>query len=391
MKHRIVVLGAGYAGATAAGRIARRLRREDVRITLVNAEPDFVERVRMHQLATGQELKPRPLADMFKGTGVEVRIARVTAVDADARTVTVLDGGTEDRLEYDTLVYALGSGWTDQGVPGVTEHAHQIASRPGALRLRERLTGLRAGAPVVVVGGGLTGVELTTELAETRPDLDIALVARGGLGDWLSPKGRAHLREVVTQLGITVHEHTAVTGVEDGTVHTGNGPIPSAATVWTAGFAVHPIAAATSLKVTDTGQIVVDATMRSVSHPDVYAVGDAAYALGHHDKPLRMSCASGIPTAWLAADALTARLTGTKVPQKQIGYAHQCVSLGRKQGLIQMVTPDDTAKDRAWTGTGAARYKELICKGAYWSVAHPVMYPVRRRKVMARAVETTAV
>ncbi|MGC5410726.1 oxidoreductase, partial [Streptomyces sp. DT225] len=46
-QHRIIVLGAGYAGAIAAGRVARRLRREDVTVTLVNAEPDFVERVRM--------------------------------------------------------------------------------------------------------------------------------------------------------------------------------------------------------------------------------------------------------------------------------------------------------------------------------------------------------
>ncbi|MFC8348599.1 NAD(P)/FAD-dependent oxidoreductase [Streptomyces sp. NPDC057280] len=387
MKHRIVVLGAGYAGATAAGRIARRLRRGDVRITLVNAEPDFVERVRMHQLATGQELKPRPLADVFKGTGVEVRVARVTSVDTEAKTVTlVADGadGAEGRLEYDTLVYALGSGWTDQGVPGVAEHAHQIAGRPGALRLRARLTELTAGAPVVVVGGGLTGLELATELAESRPDLDIALVARGGLGDWLSPQGRAHVRKVAADLGITVHEHTTVTSVEADAVHTSTGPLPAAATIWTTGFAVHPVAAATSLKVTDTGRIVVDATMRSVSHPDVYAVGDAAYALGHSDKPLRMSCASGIPAAWLAADVMAARLAGTKVPQTVIGYTHQCVSLGRNQGLIQMVTPDDTVKDRAWTGRGAARYKELICKAAYWSVAKPVMYPVRRRKVVGQ-------
>ncbi len=58
MQHRIVVLGAGYTGAVAAGRLARRLHREDVTITLVNPEPDFVERVRMHQLAVGQDSGP---------------------------------------------------------------------------------------------------------------------------------------------------------------------------------------------------------------------------------------------------------------------------------------------------------------------------------------------
>ncbi|MFG2963344.1 NAD(P)/FAD-dependent oxidoreductase [Streptomyces sp. NPDC048288] len=389
MQHRIVVLGAGYTGASAAGRLARRLRREDVALTLVNAEPDFVERVRMHQLATGQELRPRPLAEMFAGTGVGLRLARVSAVDVDRKTVTVAAAdGTEDLLEYDTLVYALGSAWHDQGVPGTAEHADEIASRPGALRLRERLAALGAGEPVVVVGGGLTGLEAATEIAEARPDLDVALAARAGLGDWLSPKGRGHLRKVVDKLGVTVHEHTAVTAVSAGQVSTaGGGTLPAAVTVWTTGFAVHPISGATALEVTDAGRIVVDGTMRSVSHPDVYAIGDAATATGPGGRPLRMSCASGVPMAWQAADAIAARLTGGKLPNTPIRYFNQCISLGRKEGLIQYVTADDRAVRAALTGRTAAVYKELVCKGAAWSVANPLLgIPARRRRVVPQAV-----
>ncbi|GAA2869683.1 FAD-dependent oxidoreductase [Streptosporangium fragile] len=383
MQHRIVVLGAGYTGAIAAGRLARRLRREDVAITLVNAEPHFVERVRMHQLAAGQDLKPRPFSEMFAGTGVGLRLAKVTGVDVDRRTVAVVDANGAEELAYDTLVYALGSGWNAQGVPGAAEHAYEIAGRPGALRLRERLARLDAGRTVVVVGGGLTGLEAATEIAEARPDLDVALAARGDLGDWLSPKGREHLRKVFGKLGITVHEHTTVTGVEAERVATADGRvIPAAVTVWTTGFAVHPIAKATALKVTDTGQIVVDGTMRSVSHPDVYAVGDAAMVMGPGDKPLRMSCASGTPTAWQAADAIAARLTGGKLPNTPIRYFNQCISLGRKEGLIQYVTADDRAVRAALTGRLAAVYKELVCKGAAWGVANPTLgLPTRRRRV----------
>ncbi|WP_431952249.1 NAD(P)/FAD-dependent oxidoreductase [Actinacidiphila sp. bgisy167] len=386
MQHRIVVLGAGYTGASVAGRLARRLRREDVAITLVSAEPDFVERVRLHQLAAGQDLTPRPLGEMFAGTGVELRTAKVTAVDADRRTVAVDGPDGPGELAYDTLVHALGSGWDNQGVPGTAEHAHQVAGRPGALRLRERLAALEAGRPVLVVGGGLTGLETVTEIAEARPDLDVALAARGGLGDWLSPKGARHLRKVVDRLGITVHEHTAVTEVAADHATTADGTrIPAAVTVWTTGFAVHPIAGATTLETSGTGQIVVDGTMRSVSHPDVYAVGDAALATGPGGKPLRMSCASGIPTAWQAADAIAARLTGGKVPEVPLRYFNQCVSLGRKEGLIQFVTADDRAVDAALTGRLAAVYKELICKGAAWGVAHPTIgMPTRRRRVTAR-------
>ncbi|MEU8005916.1 FAD-dependent oxidoreductase [Catellatospora sp. NPDC049111] len=389
MKHRIVVLGAGYTGATAAGRLAKRLHHEDVAITLVNADPDFVERVRMHQLAAGQDLTPRPLREMFAGTGVELRLTKVTGVDVERKTVAVADGA---ELAYDTLVYALGSGWNTQGVPGTAEHAYEIASRPGALRLRERLARLDAGQAVVVVGGGLTGLEAATEIAETRPDLKVALAARGGLGDWLSPKGREHLRKVAGKLGITVYEDAAVTRVDADRVALADGrTVPAAVTVWTTGFAVHPIAQATTLEVTGTGQIVVDGTMRSVSHPDVYAVGDAAMAIGAGDKPLRMSCASGTPMAWQAADAIAARLTGGKLPTAHLRYFNQCISLGRREGLIQYVTADDVAKPAVLTGRLAAAYKEVICKGAAWGVANPTLAMPTRRRRAARDTVATAV
>ncbi|MFJ9093874.1 NAD(P)/FAD-dependent oxidoreductase [Streptomyces globisporus] len=383
-QHRVVVIGAGYTGATAAGRLARRLRGEDVSITLVNAEPDFVERVRMHQLAVGQTLRPRPFDEMFAGTGVELRLGRVTGLDVDRRTVTVTGADGPSDLEYDTLVYALGSSWNTQGVPGTTEHAHEIAGRDGAMRLRDRLAALAPGSPVTVVGGGLTGVEAATELAETRPDLDVSLIARAGLGDWLSPKGARHLQKVFGNLRITTHEHTTVTAVHADRVTTTDGDIPAAVTIWTTGFAVHPIARATTLETGDTGQITVDATMRSLSHPDVYAIGDAALVTGPGDEPLRMSCASGIPTAWQAADAIAARLTDSKLPTISARYFNQCISLGRKEGLIQYVTADDRAVSAALTGRLAALYKELVCKGAAWGVANPTMgLPTRRRRVTA--------
>ncbi|MDG4783098.1 FAD-dependent oxidoreductase [Micromonospora sp. WMMD961] len=389
MKHRIVVLGAGYAGAMAAGRLAKRLHPDDTEITVVNADADFVERVRMHQLAVGQDLKHRPLRDVYAGTGVTLRRARVTAVDADRRTVALADEHGSDEIAYDTLVYALGSAAADQGVPGVAEHAYDIAGRPATLRLRDRLARLAAGGTVLVVGGGLTGLEAVTEIAEARPDLDVALAARGGLGDWLNDKAQRHLRGVCDRLGVTVHEHTDIARVDaTGAVTRDGREVPAQVTVWTTGFAVHPIAAATTLAVAQTGQIIVDETMRSVSHPDVYAVGDAAIAAGPGGKPLRMSCASGIPMAWQAADAIAARLTGrAKFPKAPLRYFNQCISLGRHDGIIQYVTADDRAKPSLLTGKLAARYKEFVCTGAAWSLSHPILYPVRRHRIVATRSE----
>ncbi|MPY45917.1 oxidoreductase, partial [Streptomyces phyllanthi] len=149
MKHRIVVLGAGYAGAYVAGTLARRLSPADTEITVVNAEPDFVQRLRLHQLAAGQEIAAPRLADVFTGTGIRLRLARVTAVDPERQVVAVADADGDaaadgdgygyGELSYDTLLYALGSHVADHAVPGVAEHAFDVAGRPSALRLRERL------------------------------------------------------------------------------------------------------------------------------------------------------------------------------------------------------------------------------------------------------------
>lgn len=387
MKHRIVVLGAGYAGAVVAGRLAKRLHRDDVEITLVNGDPEFVERVRMHQLASGQDLRPRPLRDIFAGTGVRVRIAWVTAVDVEGKTVDL--GG--ETLAYDTLVYALGSVNADHGVPGAAEHAYNVAGKQAALRLRARLSEVRPGGTVLIVGGGLTGIETATEIAEACPDLKVAIAARERVGGWLSDKAQRHLRRAFDRLGITVHDDVDVTRVEaDGVVTGAGGKIEAQVTVWTAGFTVRPIAAATTLEVTDTGRIVVDAGMRSVSHPDVYAVGDAAFAMGAGGKPLRMACATANPMAWLAADVIAARLTGRKAPETTIGYALQCVSIGRRDGIIQRVTPDDQVTPTVFTGRTAARIKEMICAGAAWGISHPTMLrPSRRRRLaVAGAAET---
>ncbi|KMO94235.1 NAD(P)/FAD-dependent oxidoreductase [Streptomyces roseus] len=393
MKHRIVVLGAGYAGAVTAGRLARRLHRDDVEITLVNGDPDFVERIRLHQLASGQDLPRRPLRELYEGTGVQVRRAWVTAVDADRKTVALSgEKGAEslahdtlahDTLTYDTLVYALGSTNADHGVPGVAEHAHHLAGKQGALRLRARLAELEPGETVLVVGGGLTGIEAATEIAEAHPGLKVAIAAREGVGGWLSDKAQRHLGLVFDRLGITVHQGADIERVEaDRVLTAAAGEIPAQVTVWTAGFTVHPVAAATTLRVSDTGRIIVDGTMRSVSHPDVYAVGDAALADGAGGKALRMSCATATPMAWQAADALAARLTGRKVPEKPIGYAAQCISLGRRDGILQRVTHEDQMTSTVITGRAGARIKEFICASTAWGLTHPTMLlPTRRHRL----------
>ncbi len=394
MKHRIVVLGAGYAGAFAAGNLARRLSPADTEITVVNAVPDFVERMRLHQLAIGKDLASRKLADVFAGTGVRLRLARVTGVDPERRTVALTGEDGDGELAYDTLLYTLGSSVAHHGVPGAAEYAFDVTGWSSALRLRERLARLGEGGTVLVVGEGLTGIETATEFAESRPDLSVALAARGELGAWLSPKARRHLRQAFDRLGVTVHEHTGVEAVEptraiaDGVTGTS---IPADVTVWSAGFAVHPIATASGLEVAETGQIVVDRTMRSVSHPDVYAAGDCAYAIGENGRPLPMSCASAGFTNMQATAAIIARLTGSEVPTTGLKYYGNHISLGRRDAIFQMVDGDVRSKSWYLGGRTAARLKSGVLKGARWGIAHPTFGMPKRKRRLATAPDRAGV
>ncbi|WP_049561655.1 NAD(P)/FAD-dependent oxidoreductase [Nonomuraea sp. SBT364] len=381
MKHRIVVLGAGYAGAYVAGNLARRLSPKDTEITVVNAEPDLIQRLRLHQLAAGHVIEAPKLADVFAGTGIRLRLARVTAVDPERQIVTFTDTG---ELGYDTLVYALGSHVADHGVPGVAEHAFHVTARPAALRLRERLDSLEAErGRVVVVGDGLTGIETATEIAEARPGLSVALIARGELGARLSAGARGHLRRACDRLGVTVLEHTSVEAVEATRVLCAGGTaLASDATVWTAGFAVDPIAAAGGMKVTQNGQIIVDDTMRSVSHPDVYAAGDSAYAIGDNGRPLPMSCASAGSTGRQATDAIVGRLTGRKIAKSKLDYPGNHISLGRRDGILQPVDDQALARPKYVGGRKAARIKTGILQISLWATSHPTFgLPTRRRRL----------
>jgi NADH dehydrogenase FAD-containing subunit len=353
----IVVIGAGYSGLTAARRLARRTT---ARVILVNAEPDFVERIRLHQHAAGQTLPARPLADVVRGTGIELVIGRVLAIDPAGKQIDV-DGR---RIGYDTLVYALGSVADDQGVPGVAENALTVAGLADATRMRELVP---AKGIVTVVGAGLTAVEAATELAERHPSLHVRIVAGHAPGSRLSANARRHFDRVFGRLGIEVRTGARVAKVlESSVVLTDGDELATDMTVWATGFRVSPLASDAGVETDHSGRIVVDRTQRSVSHPDIYAIGDSAVVrVGGQE--LRMACATAEPMAMYTAKAIATRLRGEE--PKPFGYRYylQCVSLGRKDGLVQLVDAMDRPKRTVVTGRVAALIKEGIVRGAGWT------------------------
>jgi NADH:ubiquinone reductase (H+-translocating) len=361
----IVVLGAGYSGQLAANLAARRL---DAKVTLVNDRDRFVERVRLHQFAAGQQLRERTLADLLRGSGAELVIDRVTGIDPEARAVSLAEG---DPIHYDTLIYALGSRADLESVPGVAEHAHTVTSVEQAVELRARVA---AGGTATIVGGGLTGIEAATELAESNPALKVRLLTGDVLGERLSERGRRYLRGAFTRLGIEIRDEAQVTEVRaDGVVLADGEHVPSDFVVWTTGFTVPPLARAAGLAVDDHGRMLVDDTLRSVSHPDIYGIGDAASVHLADGQELRMACATGLPLAQVVVRVLAARAAGDTPKPVRYRFFNQCISLGRKDGLIQFTHADDSPKEAVLTGRLAALYKEIIVRGALQVQRHPAI------------------
>ncbi|MEV0619856.1 FAD-dependent oxidoreductase [Nonomuraea sp. NPDC050404] len=356
----ILVLGGGYTGITAAIRVARKTRA--ARVTLVNASPRVTERLRLHQTAAGERLADHALTDVVAGTGVEVVAGRVAGIDPDAHEVR-LDGGRV--LGYDKLIYALGT-VTDASVPGVAEHAHVYDDYAAAVRLSRRLDELTGGT-VVVAGGGLTGVETAAELAEARPHLRVVLLTRGRPGSMMGGSARAYMEAALERLGVEVRPGVEISKVLPDGVELGDGElVHSDATIWTTGTKGLPLATESGLRVDARGRIVVDPELRSVSHPDVYAVGDAA-AITQKFGVMHGTCQGGIPSGLAAADSLAATLRGRTPKPFRFGYIHQPLSLGRKDAVIQFTRPDDSPRRWYLAGRAAIVYKETVSGSPIWT------------------------
>lgn len=364
-KTQVVVVGGGYAGTMAANRLRQR---RDIDITLVNARPVFVERIRLHQLVADTGAATADYATLL-GDGIRLVVDTVDRIDATARRVLVSSGA---ELNYDYLIYAVGStGASPATVPGYTDFAYPIADLESAQRLRYALADLPLAAPVTVVGGGLTGIETASELAERGRQ--VTLVCGEALGPSLSRRGRRSVAKRLRGFGVNVLEAATVTEVRwDAVVLSDGAVLPSAATIWTAGFAVPDLAARSGLSTDAMGRLLTDETLTSVDNPYVVAAGDAAAPSG---QPLRMSCQAAGPLGVQAANTVLSRISGTAPAPISQAFVGQCISLGRTYGTVQLAHTDDTPVNLAIGGRTAASIKEAICKGTLWAIRREAAKP----------------
>jgi NADH dehydrogenase len=365
-KTDVVVIGGGYAGVIAANHLRVN---GDIAITLINPRPEFVERIRLHQLVTGSDDAVVDYADVL---AADVRLLVDTAelVDADARTVTLGAGGS---VGYDYLVYAVGSTGAALNVPGAAEFAYPISELEHAQRLRAAMARVHPAAPVVVVGAGPTGIETATELAEEGQA--VTLVCGEVLGPYLSESGRRSVAKQMKKLGVTVLDGPGAKVVEvrrDCVLLADGRELPSVVTVWTAGFGVPDLAARSGLATDAIGRLLTDETLTSVDNPYIVAAGDAS---APSNSPLRMSCQAALPLGAQAANTVLSRIAGTQPEVVNQAFTGQCISLGRKAATIQLAHLDDRVLPLFIGGRAAATIKEAVCKGTVSFMAKEARKP----------------
>ncbi len=353
-KTNVVVIGGGYAGVLAANHLRVD---DDVAVTLINPRSQFVERIRLHQLVAGSGDAVVDYADVL---GADVRLLVDTAerIDAPARTVTLGSGGT---IEYDYLIYAVGSTGAALMVPGAAEFAYPISELEHAQRLRAALAEVAPGTPIAVIGAGPTGIETASELAEEGHA--VTLVSGGVLGPYLSERARRSVAKHMTRLGVTVVDGAAAkaTEVREDSVLLADGrELSSAVTIWTAGFGVPDLATRSGLATDAIGRLLTDETLTSIDNPYIVAAGDASAPSG---SPLRMSCQAALPLGAQAANTVLARIAGTEPKVVDQAFTGQCISIGRKAGTIQLAHLDDRVLPLYVGGRTAATIKEAVCKG----------------------------
>ncbi|KUI20226.1 pyridine nucleotide-disulfide oxidoreductase [Mycobacterium sp. GA-1285] len=349
MTNNVVVIGGGYAGVMAANRLAPHAR-----VTVVNPRAEFVERIRLHQLVAGNDDAVADYADVLS-PAVRLVVDGASRIDAAARTVTLTSGTA---LPYDYLVYAVGStGTVPAAVPGAAEFAYPLSELEQAQRLTVRMADVPLSAPVVVVGGGLTGIEAAAELAETGRAVTLVTDV---LGPSLAASGRRSVAKRLAKLRVTVHEGSAVAEVlVDRVVLADGRSVPSAVTVWTAGFGVPRLAAASGLTTDGLGRLLTDETLTSVDNDRIVGAGDA---VSPSDVPYRMSCQASLPMGAVAANTIISRIKGCEPAGITVPMAAQCISVGRGAGTVQFHRKDDTPTGLYIGGRAGAFVKEQVCR-----------------------------
>jgi NADH dehydrogenase FAD-containing subunit len=350
----------------AANRLRRKLGATH-RVVLVAPEQALIHRVRLHQCAVHGTSVRQPYRRVL-ASGVEHVQARVVGLDARSSVVRLAADPQPGPLRFDALILAMGSALRPS-LPCASRFALALSDDVRAQELAQALPSFASGSRVVVVGAGLTGIELATELAEAYPQLVVELVAERFAQGLLQgdPAAREHLLREVRALGVQVREGARVRALESSAVLLADGTrLECVASILACGMEACAAGLGGTLNTGRDGRVEVDEHLRVAGLERVLVAGDLAAppasGIGSGLGTTRMACASAMPMGAHAADQVVRLFAGEPLQPFKFQYKLQCVSLGRKRGLVISVDGDDRPSGQLVSGYKAALIKEGICR-----------------------------
>jgi NADH dehydrogenase len=365
---RIVILGGGFAGVTAAVELARRCAGLlPVHVTLISNQNFFLFTPMLAEAATGAVetrhiLYPiRPLCGQW---GVEFGEMHVEAIDLERRRLTVRHHRSlvRQQVHYDKLVLALGATPNVAIAPGAAEHALTFKNVGDAIQIRNRVIELFEAAALnedpwarrrlltfVVVGAGHAGTELAAAVEELArgillrhyPSVPRDAVRLVLVGSAVLPQTATNLaaytKEQLVKRGIELETARAARVSPDG-LHLQDGRvIPSHCVIWTAGTQVSPVIAALPLPKTKDGRVKVNGFFEVEGASDVYALGDNAAQIDpHSNAPYVATAQVALRQGRALAAQIESSLTGR--PRKPFDFKllGEMVPLSRRKAVADL-------------------------------------------------------
>ena len=335
---RVVVVGAGFAGASLIRNLPSALRRP-AETLLVDREDEFAFTPLIHEVAVGRihpESVRSPISPLCEGRCDYLK-AGVTGVNLAERAIETSSG----RIGYEHLVLAAGSA-AARPPDALAPHLQLFRSLQDALRLRTSLseawqtaTSLAGKArpgdlTVAIAGGGATGVELAAEIAALLRYLKkrtarsplveprvVLLEAEDRLIGWLDRYFHEVAMEQLERLGVEVRLNTPVEEASEEGLRAGDEWLPARVRVWAAGIHVSDLVRDLPGEHDVAGRIEVDEHLTLPKHEEVYVLGDAGFYEDPIHGPLPPTASVAVQQGPWAARDLGRRLRGRTDPAER--------------------------------------------------------------------------
>lgn len=352
-KPRVVILGAGFGGLTAARALAG-----EAEVLVVDRHNFQTFLPLLYQVSTAglaADHVVAPIRGALRKTNVKFRMGSPISIDHKNKTVKL---DSSEVLEFDHLIVAMGSVTADFGVPGVAEHGLGMKSVHEAITIRaevmRRFEDLarfedETRLSIAVVGGGPTGVEMAGALAELKrgplkndlahaaEHIDIYLIEAGPrILPMFSEKLSARATRDLQKLGVHVRTNTAVREIKSRQIIVKEGdPIPAEVTVWAAGVKGEPTAGALNLPIVGS-RIASGQTLQVENYPHIWAIGDISGALAPDGRFYPMVAPVALQQGKFVAKQIL-NLAGGK-PLKEFKYRDKgsMATIGRHKAIVEV-------------------------------------------------------